>query len=302
MRNFIIYIYKNSKIGYLLIYPAKFLYDIYRFHFMSEKIFIKRTFKKNIGYRLNLKNPRTFNEKIQWLKLNERTSLHTVCADKLKVREYIKEKIGEDYLIPLLYESDNPIDIVPNNLPDIPHIIKVNHSSKGEVIVKDKTKIDYRKIQQEFKRKIKDNLYYKTKEWQYKHIKPRIMVEKLLLDEESNIPIDYKFHCFNGKLAFIQADIDRFTDHKRNLYDTDWNFIDCRWIYKNAISIEEPCMFKKMKILAEIIAKDFCYIRVDLYNIGNDIYFGELTFHPGSGFERFIPPQWDMIFGDQLTL
>lgn len=302
MRNFIKSIYKNSTIGYFLIHPVKLLYDIYRFQIIPEKIFIKRRFQKILGYKLNLENPKTFNEKIQWLKLNERKSLHTLCADKYAVREYIKEKIGKQYLVPLLYDTDNPNDIVLRNLPNIPHIIKINHNSGGVVIVKDKTKIDIKRVQKDLKKLLKINYYYESKEWQYKNIKPHIVVEKLLLDKENNIPNDYKFHCFNGEVVFIQVDLDRQTEHKRNLYDPDWNFINCQWKFKNGTDVERPCMLSQMKSLAEVISKDFRYIRVDFYNLGNNIYFGELTFHPESGFGSFIPSKWDRKFGDKLLI
>jgi hypothetical protein len=228
--------------------------------------------------------------------------LHTLCADKYAVREYISEKIGKQYLIPLLYHTDNPADIVIKNMPDIPHIIKASHNSGKVFIVNDKNKIDVKKCQNDLKKLMGINYYYLGKEWQYKNIKPRILIEKLLLDEESNLPIDYKFHYFNGKLAFIQVDIDRQTEHKRNLYDPNWDFINCQWIYKNGNNVKKPQMLDQMKSLAEIIAKDFRYIRVDFYNLGSDIYFGELTFHPESGFGNFYPIKWDRIFGKRLVL
>ena len=312
MREFIKHLYYDTTIGYWLISPAetlydgfrnpKTLYDIYCHRIIPEKIFLKRTFKEKLGYDLNLENPKTFNEKIQWLKLNDRKPLHTLCADKYAVREYIKEKIGEQYLVPLVYHTDNPADIVPENLPDLPCIIKTNHSNGGAIIVKDKSKIDWKHVQRKLARSLKSNFYYHTKEWQYKNIQPRIIVEKLLLDKNLNIPFDYKFHCFNGRLLFIQVDIDRYIDHKRNIYDPDWNFMDFQLKYENGDDVEKPDMLNKMKSLAEILAKDFRYIRVDFYNLGSEVYFGELTLHPGSGFETFTPPEWDRKWGDKLIL
>jgi hypothetical protein len=255
-----------------------------------------------MGYKLNLKNPKTLNEKIQWLKLNERKPLHTLCADKYAVRKYIKEKIGEKYLIPLLYHTNNPYNIIPENLPNIPHIIKTNHNSGEVFIIKDKAKANIKEIQNKLKKSLKINYYYIGKEWQYKNIKPCIIVEKLLLDNNSNIPNDYKFHCFNGKLVFIQVDINRYTEYKKNLYDPNWNFIDCQWKRPNGGNVKKPHMFNRMKLLAQIIAKDFRYIRVDFYNIGDDIYFGELTFHPACGWANFFPIEWDEKFGKKLIL
>ncbi len=168
MREFIKHLYHDTTIGYWLISPAKTLYDIYRcrkklydiyyFRIIPEKIFIKRTFKKSFGYNLNLENPKTFSEKIQWLKLNDRKPLHTLCADKYAVREYIKEKIGEQYLIPLVYHTDNPSDIIPDNLPDYPFIIKTNHGCGEHIIVKDKSEINYKSVQKTLTKLLKRNL------------------------------------------------------------------------------------------------------------------------------------------------
>ncbi|MFC1784120.1 ATP-grasp fold amidoligase family protein [Candidatus Neomarinimicrobiota bacterium] len=258
--------------------------------------------KKILGYELNLDNPKTFNEKIQWLQLNNRIPLKTFCADKYSVRDYIKDKIGEQYLIPLVYHTDNPANIIPENLPGYPFIIKSNHGCGGHIIVKDKSIIDWKRVQKYLKKSLKSNFYYKTKEWQYKDIEPRVLVEKLLLDENSNIPDDYKFNCFNGKVEIISADMNRHIDLKRNVYDKDWNFIDCRLRLENGGQVKKPYMLNKMKSLAEALAQDFKYVRVDLYNIDSKIYFGELTFSPAAGFQQFIPEKWDRILGNKLVL
>ena len=302
MRKFIKRLYEETTIGYWLISPAKKLYDFYQFKIITDKIFIKRTFRIRLGYDLNLDNPKTLNEKIQWLKLNDRTPLHTVCADKYAVREYVKEKIGEHHLIPLVYRTDNPADILPINLPDYPCIIKTNHGSGGHLIVKDKYKFDWKSAQKKLAKSIKSNHYYTFREWPYKNIDPCIIVEKLLLDIDSNIPPEYKFHCFNGNVKIISIDIDKYSDHKRNIYDKDWNFINCRARLPNGMDAGKPKMLNKMKSLAEILAKDFRYVRVDLYNLGSEVYFGELTFSPHAGFQIFIPSEYDRIFGDKLKL
>ncbi len=218
------------------------------------------------------------------------------------MRDYIKEKLGEAYLVPLLFHTQDPADIKPENLPDTPHIIKTNHNSGGGAfIVRDKSHVDFEAVRKSLRTQLKRNYYHRWKEWQYKNIEPRIVVEKLLL-EGSDVPNDYKFHCFNGKVAFIQVDLDRFTGHKRNLYDPDWTFIDCAWKYENGPDIPAPPKFDEMKALAETVAQDFRLVRVDFYNIEGDIYFGELTFHPEAGVGPFSPPEWDRRFGEQLTL
>lgn len=296
---------KNSRVGHLLVPPLLELYSTYRYRvrpLIPDERFAKRTFRSRLGYDLDLDNPKTFNEKIQWLKLNERDPLHTLCADKYAVRGYIGEKIGEQYLVPLLLHTEDPADIVPENLPDVPHVIKANHNSGGAVIVKDKAEVDFAEVRKSLKTQLSRNYYNFSKEWQYKDIKPRIIVEKLLLGDDGNVPSDYKFHCLNGEVAFIQVDLDRYSEHRRNLYDPDWNFIDCELLYKNGRQVERPRMLEEMKALAETVAQDFRLVRVDFYALGEDIYFGEVTFHPGSGFEPFRPREWDRRFGDRLTL
>ena len=229
---------------------------------VPEKLLLKSRFKRILGYPLNLKHPKTFNEKINWLKLNERTPLHTICSDKFAVRDHVKKQVGPEYLIPLLLETQDPNDLVPENLPDFPVIIKTNNDSGGGV-----------------------NVFGKG-EWQYKNIVPRIIVEKLLVNQDGEIPSDYKLHCFNGKLQFTQVDMDRHSDHKRNLYDINWNFIDCKWVYENGRSIEKPNKYEEMKAIAEKLASDFTYARVDLYLVNEHIYFGEITFPQNNIFQN----------------
>ncbi|WP_179354444.1 ATP-grasp fold amidoligase family protein [Winogradskyella vidalii] len=301
MRNRISDLYRKSDIGYTVLRPFYKIYE-YGLKAIPDKIFIEWDFKKYMGYPLNLDNPQTLNEKINWLKLYDRTNLHTTVADKYKVRAYVADKIGEQYLIPLLYHTKNTDNIRPENLPDTEFIIKANHDSSGGVIVKDKTNIDWKTIRKQFKRLLKENFYYATREWQYKNIEPRIIVEKLLTTEDNNIPNDYKLHCFNGKLAFVHIDINRYGDRRRNLYDANWDFIPCVWRYQNGTMEKKPALFEKMKSLAEILAKDFAYARIDFYLVKGQIYFGEITFHHHSGFQRFNTHEWDYKFGQQLKL
>lgn len=298
LRNF----YHNSSLGHFLIYPAKKIYDVYKYYYMGDEAFIKKSFESNFNYKMDFKNPKTINEKIQWLKLNGRTPLHTICADKYAVRDYIKEKIGEEFLIPLAFHTENPGDIIPQNLPDYPFIIKTNHDNSGHFIIEDKSGVDWEKIQEQLRIKLKRNYYYPGREWSYKNIKPCIIVEKLI-KEKGVLPSDYKIHCFNGRVGCVQVDVGRKTErHRRSFYDPDWNHLDFAWMYQKGDAVEQPQLFSKMKSIAEFIARDFLYVRVDLYHVNNRIYFGELTFYPGGGFEKFIPPEWDRKLGDMLQL
>ncbi len=302
MKEFIKYFYEETKIGAKLYGPSKNLYKYLRLRLIPEKRFIENQFREILNYDLNLDNPKTLNEKIQWLKLNDRRPIFTISADKYAVREHIQMRIGEKYLIPLFYSTRNVDDIYPENLPNKPFVIKTNHDSGGIIIVRDKNNIDWENIRNDLRKKLKTNYYYRGKEWQYKNIKPCIIVEKLLLDENNNIPSDYKLHCFNGKLKFTQVDSGRFENHERHLHDTNWDLINCQWFFKSGKGVKKPKLMDEMQELAEELAKDFDYVRIDLYNIGNKIYFGEITFTPGSGWEFFSPVECDKKFGDMLKL
>ncbi len=301
MSKFIKYLYYNTNIGEFIISPIKKLYDYYSPRLLPEKIYIKRTFKASLGYSLNLNNPKTFNEKIQWLQHNKRTQLHILCSDKYAVRGYVKEKIGEQYLIPLVYQTDNPLDIIPEKLPDYPFIIKTNHGCGGHIIVRDKYKIDWKNVQKKLKRLLKKNYYYKSREWQYKTINPKIVIEKLLFTKEYNIPNDYKIHCFNGRAIFIGVIYDKNINTKINYYDFDWNILEIHNFNKKGMGVNKPKVLKRMKSIAETLSNDFHYVRVDLYVVDDKIYFGELTFSPAAGFAPFNPIEWDRRFGDEIV-
>ncbi len=302
MRKLAKYLYRETDIGYSLIMMIIKFNDYIRYKVIPDEVFAKKVFKQKLGYELDLSDPKTLNEKIQWLKINDRTGLHTICSDKYAVREYIEKQIGEKYLIPLLYHTADPKNINEESLPNEPFIIKRNHDSGNVTIVKDKKDINWERIQKKQAILLKNNYYFHGREWQYKNIKPRILVEKLLFDENNNIPNDYKLHCFNGKLIFTQVDLSRFEDHRRNLYDLNWNLIDCEWKFPGGEPAEKPKNMDKMQELAEKLATPFDYVRVDFYSIGDNIYFGELTFHSGSGTEKFSPIEWDRKFGDMLNL
>jgi len=294
--------YRKSNTGYTLLRPFFKLYEL-GIKLVPDKVIIKTSFRRHMGYNLNLKNPQTLNEKINWLKLYNRKDLQTLVADKYKVRAYIKKKVDEKYLIPLLFYTKDANDLTPENLPESNFIIKTNHDSSGGLIVRDKSKIDWKVARSRFKRLLKENHYYSTTEWQYKNIEPRIVVEQLLTYEDGSIPEDYKFHCFNGKLAFIMIDFDCYGDLRtRNLYDPNWNLIPCNWGRPYGKKLKEPKELDEMTRIAEKLAKDFTYVRVDLYLVKNKVYFGELTFYHASGFQEFFQHECDEKFGSMLDL
>ncbi len=290
--------YYNSTIGRFLIHP----FIVIRNNLIPLKVLLKYRFKRSLGYSLNLNNPKSFNEKIQWLKLNDRSHLHILCADKYAVRQHVSDKIGSKHLIPLILATQDPEEVQPEKLPDYPVIIKTNHGSGGVNIIKDKTLVNWSGLRKNLRRALKNKYDYSLGEWQYQKIQPYIVIEKLLLDGRGQIPNDYKLHCFNGKVAFIQVDMDRATNHRKNIYDADWNFIDVKFNFEIGGPVERPQTLEEMIRLAEIFAKDFIYVRVDFYEVNNHIYFGELTFHPASGMGKFEPQIWDFTFGEMLKL
>ena len=284
------------------LYPLRLLWEFFRFRLLPEEYFIQKIYKKRFSVYPNLKHPKTLSEKVQWLKLNDRTPLHTICADKYRVRDYIKERIGDKYLVPLVFETKNANDISMENMPSYPVIIKTNHDSSGGIIIRDKTKLNWEKTQKNLRNLLKKNYYYDHKEWQYKNIERRIIVEKLLIAENGGIPFDYKIHCFNGEPHFIQVDIDRMIEHKRNLYNTQWERMEVTWKHPMGKDLKKPFQLNKMLQLASKLAKNFIYARIDFYAIRDEIYFGEITFHPGGGFEIFTPIGWDLKLGSKLKL
>lgn len=266
---------------------------------MDDKIYIEKLFKSYMGYSLNLDNSKTFNEKLQWLKLYDRKPSYTMMVDKYKVREYIAGKIGEEYLIPLLGVWDDPDDIDFDSLPN-KFVLKCNHNSGlGMCICTDKNKLDVKEVKKELRKGLNQDYYLTGREWPYKNVPRKIICEEYL---EEN-PSDYKFFCFNGKIKYILVCSDRFNGLKETFFDQDWNIAPFK---RPGIdiddSIKKPNNLEEMIELAEILSKDLPFIRVDFYDVDNKIYFGELTFYPASGFNPFEPNEWDYKLGDLIEL
>ena len=302
--------YKGILFFYLALTLQK-IYIFFKYRMHSDEYYINKSYQKIFGRKPNLQSPETLNEKIQWLKLHFKHPLMVQCADKYAVRSYVAETIGEEYLIPLLFHTDNPIEISSENLPNVPFIIKANHTAGTHHIVRDKKAVDWKKVQTDCKWWLNLNYYYMEKEWQYGQIKPRIVVEKLLIDTNGQVPSDYKLHFFDGKFEFLQVDLDRFILHKRNIYDQDWNLLPFTWsildenndpIWGNGRHLERPKNLEFMIALGVKLAKPFPYVRVDFYILDEHIYFGELTFHHGGGLEHFTPGEWDLFYGKKVPL
>lgn len=243
--------------------------------------------------KLDLHNPQTFNDKIQWSKLYDSTPIKTRLADKYAVREWVKEKIGEEYLIPLLGVYDRFEDINFNTLPDR-FVIKCNHGSGYNIIVKDKKQLDLKRTQKQLNQWMHENFAFKGGfELHYLPIKPKIIIEKYMEDETGELR-DYKFFCFNGKPEFVWVDSQRYVHHKRNLYDLNWNLLPFKFnVFDNFPSIPKPACLPQLIDLAGVLSTDFNMVRVDFYVIDNHIFFGEFTFTSGSGLEYIAPDSFE---------
>lgn len=314
MKEFLKSLYQRTNLGFHIIQPITSVYHFWLYKkFLKRETFVKNQFKKSFGYELNLDNPKTLNEKINWLKLYYTHPLATQFADKFEVREYIINTIGKKYLVPLLYKTENYRDIKPENLPDTPFIIKTNHDSSGGIIIHDKNdKHNWKEIQNIFRSRMLQNFYWDGRERQYKGIKPILIVEKLLTDEKGTLPADYKVHCFNGKVRMINVDMGRSTkNHYRNWYNKKWEREPYSWssvlsdgkqTKPSSLDIEKPKLLEEMCELSERLVKGFPYLRADWYIYNNQLYFGELTFHHNGGMRPIQPKTWDAKLGEELNL
>ena len=274
------------------------LKELYLKNFLSndraKEKYIQKRFKESIGYGIDFsKEPQTFNEKIQFRKLYDNNPLYSICADKYRVREYVKEKIGEEYLIPLLLVTDKLTEEQWDKLPN-QFVAKANHNSGPVQIVKDKSKANKKEIIKELNNQLKLDYGIFSMEKYYSDIPRKIIVEQFL---EDNIK-DYKFFCFNGKPELMFVAFDRETETKFDFYDMEFKKLSLKQHYINSnIVLKKPTLFEKMKELSKVLSKDFEHIRVDLYEVNGKIYFGELTFCHFSGLEAFEPVEWDYKIG-----
>lgn len=281
--------------------------------YLSDEVVIKKQFKKAHGYELDLNDCKTINEKMQWLKLYDRSSLHTLCADKLKARDYFFERFGNKYLVEMPFYTSNWKDVTPENMPNFPFIIKPNHGSGWYKIVHNKNEVDWDELRTQCRYWLSQNYYYVQREWQYKNIKPYIIVEKLLISKNGNIPTNYRVHCMNGKVELIALTIypNQNPDEYKNLkFDRNWFKLDFDWADKYTdlsklrydMDYPKPNRLDDIIKIAEEVSKQFSYVRVDMYELDDKIYHGELTFHDGGGFDRITPFEWDKHFGSLVDL
>lgn len=271
---------------------------------MTDEEFLKMQFKNVFGYELDLKNPQTYSEKLQWLKLYDRNEKYTQLVDKYKVKEIVAKTIGEEYVIPTLGVWEKFDDINFDKLPN-QFVLKCTHDSGGLVICTDKNKLNLKQARKKINKCLKNNYYYQNREWPYKNVEKRIIAEPYLVDESGYELKDYKFFCFDGKVEylFIATNRNSSTDTYFDFYDKNFKHLELKNGHDNSpVHISKPKNFDKMIELAEKLSKNITHVRVDFYNINGKIYFGEMTFYHWSGFKKFEPNKWDKIFGDCIKL
>jgi len=265
---------------------------------------LKEWYKERTGEELNLENPTTFNEKVQWLKLYDSTEFKSRLADKYLVREFVKEKIGEEYLVPLIGVYDSFDDIDFDKLPE-KFAMKTNHSSTWNLIVKDKAELDIEAAKRKFDYWLKrDYSFEYGMELHYSNIKPKIIIEKFIENFDEEV-IDYRFFCFDGKVYAIWASIGSGTQNrKNNVYDLDWNLQPLKMgNLPNGTELEKrPDNLDKMIEISEKLSEGISMVRVDLYEINGKIQFGEMTFTPMSGCAKWNPPEYNKLYGEQIKL
>lgn len=277
--------------------------------FVPDKLMIRLQYWIKTGKILSLKNPVRFNEKLQWYKLYYHDPLMTDCADKYKVRDYVKKKGLEEILVPLYGAYDNAEEIDFEALPD-EFVIKTNNGagSNTNIICTDKTKLNKNEARKEINSWLMKRTLKAGREWVYYNIEPKIISEKYLEDKDNPDEglIDYKFYCFNGKAAYVVVVTDVITDglDKNGIFDLNFNQLPyCRTgAEKITTKMEKPKNFDRMCEIADKLSEEFPHVRVDLYNIKGEIFFGELTFYDNSGYQIFEPDEFDFILGELFTL
>ena len=288
----------NNLVKNVILTPLNILYQY------SPKNAIQIMFYLKTGQRLNLKNPSLFNEKLQWIKLYDKNELMPICVDKYEVRQYIKDCGCEEILNHLLWEGFQAEEIPFEKLPER-FVIKVTHGQGFNIICKDKKDLNIPKTIKKLKRWLHAKYLPCYGEWFYGKVKPRIIIEDFLVNGQEDTPNDYKVFCFHGNPKIIDVHVDRYTNHRRNIYDLEWNRIEnviLKYPNDRNLSVEKPKVLEQLLTYARKLSEQFMHVRVDFYIIDSKIYFGELTFTNGAGFDSISPKEFDEIMGSWIDL
>lgn len=268
-----------------------------------DELYLKCFFYCMFGRKLNIKNPKTFNEKLQWLKLNDRRPEYTRMVDKYEAKKYVAVIIGEEYIIPTLGIWDSVDDIDFNELPQ-QFVLKCTHDSGGIVVCKDKSRLDIVEAKKKLRKGLKTNFYWESREYPYRDVKPRIIGEEYMEDKSGELQ-DYKFFCFDGdpKFMFVATDRMKADDTKFDFFDMDYNHLPFTNGHPNAaVPPRKPATFEQMKLLAAKLSQGIPHVRVDFYDVAGHVFFGEMTFFHWSGMTPFEPDEWDYEFGKMINL
>ena len=269
-------------------------------HLTSDRRFIEREFVRVFGRAPDLDHPRSFSEKLQWRKLHDRRPLHSLVSDKVAVRDYIAARVGTDYLVPLLGVFERPEDVPWAELPT-PYVVKASHGCQWNLFVFDPAEVDRSEMNCTLHRWLRTNFYYHAREWAYKDIPRRIIIERFI-GPGREAPDDFKFLCFDGLPQVLYVRADRFTQPTQTWYDTTWTTLRFRTDPGPAPPRPAPAALPEMLEVARKLSEDLDFIRVDLYCIEGRVYCGELTLYPGAGFEPYDPPEADEWLGRFWTL
>lgn len=278
--------------------------------FIPDELCLRILYRIHFHKKLDLNNPKTYNEKLQWLKLHDRKPFYKEMVDKYEAKKYIANKIGEQYIIPTLGVWDRFEDIDFSSLPD-QFVLKCTHDSGGLVICKNKKTLNIEEARRKIQSSLNHNYYWAGREWPYKYIKPRIIAEKYMEDfsshkldaNEETWLTDYKFFCFDGKPVIMYRSQDKSQNAHTDFFDMDYNHLPIRMKDPNSdVPPEKPETFEKMKELATILCEGHPHIRVDFYNSNNEIYVGELTFYHCSGFADVHPYEWNLKLGSLIPI
>lgn len=272
---------------------------------LHDSLYLRIKYKKVMHRTLHLRHPRTFNEKLQWLKLNNRKPEFTMMVDKREVKDFVKEILGDEYVIKSIGVWERPEDIEWGKLPK-QFVLKTTHGggNTGVVVCKDKDKFDRQSAIKQLKDSLKIDLYKRFREWPYKNVHKCIIAEEYM-DDGSGELNDYKLLCYNGRCRNLFVCTERSNDVKVDFFDTEWNHLPFTRVHQNSSKIiQKPALLKEMVKIAEKLAKaiDTPLVRIDLYDIKGHVYFGEITFFPGGGMEAFQPEEWDYKLGEMIKL
>ena len=302
--------YWKSNLHY---FACRCMYELWLFknyrRYTPEQVTCRR-FKQIFGRDLDLQNPTTLNEKIQWLKINERHDYYPICADKYAMKQWVSDLLGTDqYNVPVIFHTNNWRDISKDTITRFPCIVKPNHSSHDFIILRSAEEVNWAQLRRRCRFWLKRDYYIESQEWQYKDIPRQIVVEKLLVTKDGKIPNDYKLNYFNGQLEYVYVSYDREGVNARCVFDNDWNVLPFYWGNSNQeeyipcpVAIPAPKSLDKMKEIGHKIAQFFKYVRVDFYDVDGQLFIGEITLHHGGGFDRFRPCEYDAIYGKKLNL